>query len=69
MYIAAVRIADEFGCESIGIQYQQGFEAIWLRRRTSSKDLLNNAERPPVFAEGTTEELYAGVVRWCTSTR
>jgi hypothetical protein len=23
-YVAAVRIADEFGCESIGIQYQQG---------------------------------------------
>src|ERR1700722_15384893 len=24
MYIAAVRIADEFGCSTIGIQYQQG---------------------------------------------
>ena len=24
MYIAALRIADEFGCDAIGIQYQQG---------------------------------------------
>ena len=24
MYIAAVRIADDFGCATIGIQYQQG---------------------------------------------
>ena len=24
MYIAAVRMADEFGCDAIGIQYQQG---------------------------------------------
>ena len=26
MYIAAVRIADEFGCAAIGIQYQQGLK-------------------------------------------
>ena len=26
MYIAAVRIADEFGCDAIGIQYQQGLK-------------------------------------------
>ena len=26
MYIAAVRIADEFGCSCIGIQYQQGLK-------------------------------------------
>ena len=26
MYIAAVRIADDFGCNTIGIQYQQGLE-------------------------------------------
>ena len=24
MYIAALRIADDFGCDAIGIQYQQG---------------------------------------------
>ncbi len=47
MYIAALRIADEFGCESIGIQYQQG-----LKDLTPASDLaeglLNNSERPPV---------------------
>ncbi|MGA2219047.1 MAG: fucose isomerase [Terracidiphilus sp.] len=58
MYIAAVRIAKEFGCDAIGIQYQQG-----LKDMTCASDLaeglLNNADRPPVFAEGTEEELYA----------
>src|SRR5580658_4266402 len=59
MYIAAVRIAKEFGCDAVGIQYQQG-----LKDMTPASDLaeglLNNADRPPVFAEGTREELYAG---------
>jgi L-fucose isomerase-like protein len=59
MYIAAVRIAKEFGCDAVGIQYQQG-----LKDMTPASDLaeglLNNAERPPVYAEGTREELYAG---------
>ncbi|MGD0857765.1 MAG: fucose isomerase [Terracidiphilus sp.] len=59
MYIAAVRLAKEFGCDAIGIQYQQG-----LKDLTAASDLaegmLNNAERPPVFAEGTNEELYPG---------
>jgi hypothetical protein len=58
MYIAAVRIAHEFGCDAIGIQYQQG-----LKDMTPASDLaeglLNNADRPPVLAEGTREELYA----------
>jgi len=59
MYIAAVRIAKDFGCDAIGIQYQQG-----LKDMTPASDLaeglLNNADRPPVFAEGTSEELYPG---------
>jgi L-fucose isomerase-like protein len=59
MYIAAVRIARDFGCDAVGIQYQQG-----LKDMTPASDLaeglLNNADRPPVFAEGTHEELYAG---------
>ena len=59
MYIAAVRIAKEFGCDAIGIQYQQG-----LKDLTAASDLaegmLNNADRPPVYAEGTSEELFAG---------
>jgi hypothetical protein len=59
MYIAAVRIAKEFGCDAVGIQYQQG-----LKDMTPASDLaeglLNNADRPPVYADGTQEELYAG---------
>ena len=47
MYIAAVRLADEFGCATIGIQYQQG-----LKDLTPASDLaeglLNNVDRPPV---------------------
>jgi len=34
MYIAAVRLADEFGCATIGIQYQQG-----LKDLTPASDL------------------------------
>ncbi len=58
MYIAAVRIAHEFGCDAIGIQYQQG-----LKDMAPASDLveglLNNVERPPVFNRDG-EELYAG---------
>jgi len=47
MYIAAVRIADDFRCDCIGIQYQQG-----LKDMMPASDLvegtLNNEERPPV---------------------
>lgn len=49
MYIAALRIADEFGCAAIGIQYQQG-----LKDLTPASDLaeglLNNSDRPPVVS-------------------
>jgi hypothetical protein len=58
MYIAAVRIAAEFGCETIGIQYQQG-----LKDLTPASDLveglLNNRKRPPVFDENG-KELFKG---------
>ncbi len=57
MYIAAVRIADDFGCATIGIQYQQG-----LKDLAPASDLvegtLNNVERPPVYKKDTAEELY-----------
>ena len=59
MYIAAVRIADRFGCNAIGIQYQQG-----LKDLTPASDLaeglLNNVERPPVYHSETGEELFPG---------
>ncbi|MGH9605599.1 MAG: fucose isomerase [Terracidiphilus sp.] len=59
MYIAAVRIAGEFGCDAIGIQYQQGLKDM-APASDLAEGLLNNADRPPVFAEGTSTELYAG---------
>ncbi|HVU33400.1 MAG TPA: fucose isomerase [Opitutaceae bacterium] len=47
MYIAALRIADEFGCDAIGIQYQQGLKDL-LPASDLAEGLLNNADRPPV---------------------
>ena len=46
-YIAALRIADEFGCDTIGIQYQQGLKDL-LPASDIAEGLLNNADRPPV---------------------
>ncbi|MFG0331540.1 MAG: fucose isomerase [Phycisphaerales bacterium] len=57
MYIAATRIADDFGCDAIGIQYQQG-----LKDLTPASDLaeglLNNTDRPPVRSRGGSKILY-----------
>ncbi len=47
MYIAALRIADEFGCEAIGIQYQQGLKDL-APASDLAEGLLNNSDRPPV---------------------
>jgi hypothetical protein len=59
MYVAAVRLADEFGCATIGIQYQQG-----LKDLTPASDLaeglLNNVDRPPVKCAHTGRLLFAG---------
>ncbi len=59
MYIAAVRIADDFGCDTIGIQYQQG-----LKDLTPASDLvegtLNNTERPPVTSRDGKRVLFEG---------
>lgn len=59
MYIAAVRIAHDFSCDAIGIQYQQGLKDM-VPASDLVEGLLNNAERPPVLHETTGEELYAG---------
>ena len=59
MYIAAVRIADDFGCDCIGIQYQQGLKDI-----CPASDLvegtLNNTDRPPVKSRDNKRVLYRG---------
>jgi hypothetical protein len=59
MYIAAVRIAHEFGCAAIGIQYQQGLKDM-VPASDLVEGLLNNVERPPVYHAKTGEELYPG---------
>ncbi|MBE7538366.1 MAG: fucose isomerase [Opitutaceae bacterium] len=52
-YVAAVRIADEFGAETIGIQYQQGLKDL-LPASDLVEGTLNSTERPPVRrADGT----------------
>ena len=59
MYIASVRLADEFGCSTIGIQYQQG-----LKDLAPASDLvegtLNNVDRPPVKAFKNGRVLFKG---------
>jgi hypothetical protein len=50
-YIAALRIADEFGCETIGIQYQQGLKDL-LPASDLVEGILNNSDRPPVKNAG-----------------
>jgi hypothetical protein len=59
MYVAALRIADNFGCQTIGIQYQQG-----LKDLSPASDLvegtLNNVDRPPVRSADGSRELFAG---------
>lgn len=59
MYIAAVRIADEFGCDAIGIQYQQGLKDL-LPASDLVEGMLNNSERPPVHPPRGESQLYRG---------
>jgi hypothetical protein len=59
MYIAALRIADDFGCDTIGIQYQQGLKDL-APASDLAEGLLNNTDRPPVRARGNGRVLYDG---------
>ena len=59
MYIAATRMAAEFGCDAIGIQYQQGLKDT-VPASDLAEGMLNNRERPPVFDESGQTELFAG---------
>jgi hypothetical protein len=59
MYIAALRIADEFGCDAIGIQYQQGLKDL-AAASDLAEGLLNNIDRPPVRAANNGRVLYEG---------
>jgi len=59
MYIAALRIADDFGCSLIGIQYQQGLKDL-LPASDLVEGTLNNTERPPVKSRDGKRILYEG---------
>ena len=59
MYVAAIRLADEFGCATIGIQYQQGLKDL-APASDLVEGLLNNVDRPPVKAAGRSRVLFAG---------
>ncbi len=59
MYIAALRIADDFGCHTIGIQYQQGLKDL-LPASDLVEGTLNDSVRPPVKSRDGQRILYAG---------
>jgi len=59
MYIAAMRIADDFGCSTIGIQYQQGLKDL-LPASDLVEGTLNDSNRPPVRSRDGARVLYAG---------
>ncbi len=59
MYIAALRIADDFGLDTVGIQYQQGLKDI-CPASDLAEGLLNNAHRPPVTSRDGSRILWEG---------
>jgi len=59
MYIAAVRIADDFGCDLIGIQYQLGLRDL-LPASDLVEGMLNNSQRPPVKSRDGRRVLFEG---------
>ena len=59
MYIAALRISDDFGLDAVGIQYQQGLKDL-APASDLVEGLLNNVERPPVTSRDGSRVLWAG---------
>jgi hypothetical protein len=59
MYVAAVRLADDFGCHAIGIQYQQGLKDL-LPASDLVEGTLNNSDRPPVKSRDRKRTLFDG---------
>ena len=59
MYVAVLRISDDFGLDAVGIQYQQG-----LKNLSPASDLveglLNNDSRPPVTSRDGSRVLWEG---------
>lgn len=59
MYLAAVRMSSDFGCDAIGIQYQQGLKDL-LPASDLVEGMLNNSVRPPVRAKNGSRVLFSG---------
>ena len=59
MYVAALRIADDFGLDAVGIQYQQGLKDL-SPASDLAEGLLNNVDRPPVTARDGERVLWDG---------
>lgn len=59
MYIAALRISDDFGADAVGIQYQQGLKDL-VPASDLVEGLLNDTNRPPVTSRDGSRVLYDG---------
>jgi hypothetical protein len=60
MYIAALRISDDFGLDAVGIQYQQGLKDV-CPASDLVEGLLNNENRPPVTSRDGSRVLWEDV--------
>lgn len=59
MYIAALRISEDFGLDAVGIQYQQGLKDL-SPASDLAEGLLNNVSRPPVRSRDGSHILWEG---------
>jgi hypothetical protein len=59
MYIAALRISDDYGLDGVGIQYQQGLKDI-CPASDLAEGLINNVDRPPVTSRDGSRVLFDG---------
>jgi hypothetical protein len=59
MYVAALRISDDFGLDAVGIQYQQGLKDL-SPASDLAEGLLNNVDRPPVSSRDASRVLWDG---------
>jgi L-fucose isomerase, C-terminal domain len=60
MYVAALRISDDFGLDAVGIQYQQGLKDL-APASDLVEGLLNNVDRPPVTSRDGSRILFEGL--------
>ena len=68
MYIAALRIADDFGCDTIGIQYQQGLKDL-APASDLAEGLLNNVRPSAGDRRAATDACSMRAARCRTSTK